>query len=48
MVVSLDIAGLFTIVPFDKSIELTVNLVHQDDDREPNFTGSTFESFYKW
>ena len=44
IVVSLDIEGLFTNVPLDEAIELTVNLLYQDDDRVPNFNRSTFRT----
>ena len=44
MVVSLDIEGLFTNVPLDDAIELTVNLLYEDDDRAPNFSRSTFRT----
>ena len=40
MVVSLDIEGLLTNVPLGEAIELTVNLLYQDDDRAPNFSRS--------
>ena len=44
MVVSLDIEGLFTNVPLDEAIELTVSLLYQDDDRAPNFSRPTFRT----